>query len=73
MEPGAVKIGEVGLQPAANVAPGFRAPTIDAEFSTLDERHFSVGQGETYYETLNQCSLELREKVLNGLRDVSST
>lgn len=68
-EPGDVKIAELGLQPAANVSPGFRAPALDAEFDELDERYFSVGQGETYYETLNQCSAEIRDNVLNGLRD----
>ncbi len=69
LEPGDVKIGEVDLRPAGEIAPGFRSPTLAGSFDQLDERHFSLGQGETYYETLNQCSPRLRDSVLRGLND----
>jgi hypothetical protein len=69
IEPGNVKIGEVGLKPSGRVEPGQRAPTLAGEFDVLDERHFSLGQGDTYYEALNQCSVAIRDAVLLGLRD----
>lgn len=70
-EPGCVKLGERGLVPGAegSAAPGIRAPTIAQTFTTLDERHFSLGQSADYYETLNQLSDELRVEVLTALRD----
>lgn len=69
---GSVKIGQVGLRPARIVEPGQRAPEIPLEFDALDERFFSLGQGEDYYATLNALAPELKERVLIGLRDVAS-
>lgn len=69
---GSVKIGQVGLRPASVVEPGQRAPEIPNEFDFLDERFFSLGQGEDYYATLNLLAPEIRERVLQGLRDVAS-
>ncbi|MCE4547227.1 MULTISPECIES: AAA family ATPase [unclassified Caballeronia] len=70
---GSAKIGEVGLRPKSKrevLAPGFRAPTLESEFATLGPKHFSVGQSENYYETLNEIDDELfRTRVLEGLRD----
>lgn len=71
-EPGSVKIGEVGLQArggAASLEPGFRAPTLPRSFEALDERHFSVGQSENYYETLNVLDPDFKDEILAGLRD----
>src|SRR5687767_9104429 len=69
--PGSVKIGEFDLHPATalEIKPGFRAPTIDKEFDALDDRHFSLGTNETYYETLNRLPVELHDKLLKGLND----
>jgi predicted ATPase len=69
---GSVKIGQVGLRPAGTVEPGQRAPEIPTEFETLDERFFSLGQGEDYYVTLNGLEPEIKSKVLQGLRDVAA-
>lgn len=69
-EPGHVKIGEAGLRPSGMVSPGARAPVLPLEFDELSKRFFSLGQGEQYYETLNQCGTKtFREKVLNGIQD----
>ncbi len=68
-EIGSVKIGERGLQPHWEIEPGKRAPTLDREFDALAEKHFSLGQGETYYEALNALSEPLRLSILRGLRD----
>lgn len=69
---GSVKIGQVGLRPAGIVEPGQRAPELPDEFDALDDRFFSLGQGEDYYVTLNGLDPELRVCVLGGLRDVAS-
>jgi predicted ATPase len=66
---GSLKIGHFGLRPGGMSQPGVRAPAIADEFDALDESYFSLGQGETYYETLNGLPDDLRLKVLHGLRD----
>lgn len=69
---GSVKIGETGLQPKGGsepLVPGFRAPTLPQEFDQLDKKHFSLGQGENYYETLNELDEDFRIAILKGLRD----
>ena len=69
---GSVKIGQRGLRPSgANVPPrpGVRTPDLPNTFEGLDERFFSLGQDENYYETLNSLSEIQRERVLVGLRD----
>jgi hypothetical protein len=71
-EPGSVKIGEVGLQPRSGgdaLERGFRAPTLPRAFESLDESHFSVGQSENYYETLNALDPGFKKEILIGLRD----
>lgn len=66
---GSLKIGHFGLQPGGMREPGVRAPTLDDEFDALNENYFSLGQGETYYETLNGLTDDLRLTVLRSLRD----
>lgn len=69
---GSVKIGEIGLKPRNASAPqeqGFRSPTLHEEFEKLDESHFSLGQGENYYETLNGLNDDFKFSILSGLRD----
>lgn len=68
---GDVKIGQFELQPGpvTELVPAVRAPTLENTFDALDERYFSLGQDETYYETLNELPNELRQSVMEGLRD----
>jgi len=71
---GSVKIGQRGLLPSgANVppGPGVRTPDLSTTFDALDDRFFSLGQDENYYETLNGLSEALRQRVLAGLRDIA--
>ena len=68
---GSVKIGQRGLRPAGTIESGQRAPELDREFDELDDRFFSLGQGETYYESLNELPEKFRRNVLVGLRDVA--
>ena len=63
-EPGGVKIGQFGMQ------KGQHSPQIPDEFDALDENFFSLGQEDSYYESLKKLSHSLRERVLTGLRDV---
>lgn len=71
LDAGSLKIGHFGLRPGTGreMKPGVRAPTLDVEFDALDESYFSLGQDETYYETLNGLPDDLRLAVLRGLRD----
>lgn len=72
---GSVKIGQHGLQPSRAVPagvempPNTRYPNLPQTFDAVDERFFSLGQDENYYETLNDLSEDLRNRVLLGLRD----
>ncbi|HEX6041208.1 AAA family ATPase [Longimicrobium sp.] len=62
---GSVKIGAFGMtkeQPR---------PNLPMRFDTLSTRFFSVGQDDSYYEVLNELEPELRDRVLNGLRDLA--
>ncbi|MEN0654127.1 MULTISPECIES: AAA family ATPase [Hyphobacterium] len=68
---GSVKIGQRGLRPSDTIEPGQRAPEIEREFEQLEEDYFSLGQGETYYESLNELPEQFRQKILVGLRDVA--
>lgn len=69
---GSVKIGQKGLMPSARVSQGHRAPALDETFNVLDESYFSLGQSESYYESLNELSDALRMRVLKGLRDCAA-
>lgn len=68
-EPGSVKIGEFGLKSSSEIQPGQRAPTLERRFDALDDRYFSLGVDETYYETLNQLPDNLQKDILLGLKD----
>lgn len=65
---GAVKIGQVGIAPL--VEGGLHQPAIPDEFDELDDRFFSLGMGENYYETL--FALGIGARILTGLRDVAA-
>lgn len=62
---GSVKIGQFGMEPEQ------RRPAIDESFDELDERFFSLGQDEEYYENLNKLGDSTRDRILTGLRDVA--
>lgn len=66
---GSVKIGHFGLQPGREIGENRRAPVLEPEFEALSDRYFSLGQGEDYYESLNNLSIEMKQRVLEGLRD----
>lgn len=72
---GSVKIGQHGLRASPTVPagtempPDSRYPNLARTFEAVDERFFSLGQDENYYETLNGLSENLRNRVFLGLRD----
>lgn len=71
---GQVKIGSRGLKPhvsGPDVPSGHRYPRLDAEFTQLDDDHFSVGQDEEYYSNLDALGDQIRAQILIALRDVA--
>jgi predicted ATPase len=62
---GGVKIGQFKMQDDQ------RRPAIPNDFDQLEERFFSLGQDDSYYEKLNELGPELRDRILRGLRDVA--
>jgi ABC-type multidrug transport system ATPase subunit len=60
---GEVKIGQYAMTSAQ------RRPEIPAQFDMLDDRFFSIGQDETYYEELNKLGDEVRDEILRALND----
>lgn len=60
-EVGPVKIGENGLEQGS--------PGVPKSFSQLDDRFFSVGRDENYYETLYSIDEKLAMRVLTALQD----
>ena len=54
---GSVKIGQFGMTPTQEL------PDIPETFDALDERFFSLGQDENYYETINKIDSPLRERI----------
>lgn len=62
---GSVKIAQVGMRPDQ------RRPDLEPSFDILGEEFFSVGQDDTYYESLNNLGVDLRDRVLTGLRDMA--
>lgn len=66
---GGLKIGQAGLRPARSTAPGQRSPELPDDFENLEERFFSLGQEDGYYETLWSLGEELAERILISLRD----
>ncbi|WP_250937865.1 AAA family ATPase [Allorhizobium sonneratiae] len=69
---GSVKIGQIGLKPSGagvELGPGVRSPDLEKKFDALDDRFFSLGQEEDYYETLSGLSATMRQRILIGLRD----
>lgn len=66
---GHVKIGRQGLRPANQISPGFRAPELSTTFPALDSMFFSLGQNETYYQSLAELGPDAASAILIALRD----
>ncbi|HBN9817942.1 TPA: AAA family ATPase [Pseudomonas aeruginosa] len=62
---GEVKIGQFGME------EGQRRPKIPRSFNTLGEEFFSLGQDDSYYESLNKLGPEVRDRILRALGDVA--
>ena len=62
---GDVKIGEFGMEADQ------RRPNIPAEFETLSDAFFSLGQDDSYYEKLNELGDEFRDEFLTCMQDVA--
>ncbi|WP_315812465.1 AAA family ATPase [Bradyrhizobium sp. SZCCHNR2028] len=62
---GGVKIGQFAM------ADGQRRPDMPETFNSLDERFFSLGQDDSYYDYLNRLGGPTRDRVLRGLRDLA--
>jgi hypothetical protein len=66
-ELGSVKIGGFG------VLEGWTAsPDLPLQFRLLDDRFFSLGQDDTYYEKLAGLGPEIRVEVLTALPEACS-
>ena len=63
---GEVKIGQFQME------EGQRRASIPLEFLNLDERFFSLGQDDSYYEKLTEISAGIRGEVLSALRDLAA-
>jgi hypothetical protein len=63
---GGGKIGEFDM------AKGDRRPNLPDKFDELDDPFFSLGQDNSYYTHLNELGVEVRERVLIGIRDVTA-
>ncbi|WNI16213.1 AAA family ATPase [Actinacidiphila sp. ITFR-21] len=70
---GEVKIGELGMHPGLERSPEGpgRIVRVPAQFAALGERHFSVGQDDSYYERLRQLGDVVRTSVLRALNDIA--
>lgn len=62
---GGVKVGQFGMHDEQ------RRPTIPEHFEELDERFFSLGQDDSYYDALNSLGADIRDRVLRAPRDVA--
>lgn len=63
---GGVKIGQFAM------AEDQRRASISDDFDELDDRFFSLGQDDTYYDALNAIGSDIRDHVLGSLRDVAN-
>ena len=62
---GSVKIGQFGM------ATKQRRPALESDFESLDDRFFSLGQDDSYYDHLNELVPDLKDEILSSLRDLS--
>ncbi len=66
---GHVKIGRQGLLPGQVAAPGVRSPDPPSSFSAFESSFFSLGQNETYYQSLIEMGFDTARSVFIALRD----
>lgn len=69
---GEVKISSKGLEPSTDLSEiqkGKRRVSLPSSFEQLDNKYFSLGQSEDYYELINTLPKYYKEKILKGLRD----
>lgn len=64
-EIGSVKVGQFGM------AENQRRADIPAHFDVLDDKFFSLGQDDSFYDELNELGPTVRDKILRGLRGVA--
>ncbi|WP_329560884.1 ATP-binding protein [Streptomyces uncialis] len=62
---GQVKIGQFDM------AADQSRPDLPSTFSQLDNRFFSVGQDDSYYQSLNRLGSKVRDEILRGLHDIA--
>lgn len=62
---GSTKIGQFDMEKKQ------RRPEIPDDFETLDERFFSVGQDDSFYEVLNELAEGIRDQILSALNDIA--
>ncbi len=62
---GEVKIGQFDM------LENQRSADIPAEFESLSDRFFSLGQDDSYYQSLNDLGTDFRDEFLIALRDVA--
>lgn len=62
---GKVKIGEFAMKEEQE------RPDIPVSFEQLNEKFFSAGQSDYYYENLNKISGQVREEILYALNDIA--
>jgi ABC-type multidrug transport system ATPase subunit len=62
---GDVKIGQFEMSSDQN------RPNIPSTFDSLNSNFFSVGQDDSYYESLNELGADMRDQVLKALKDVA--
>ena len=67
-EIGDVKIGAIGMAKE----PELRKPNPPKDFVRLESPFFSLGQNDSYYENLNALGAEIRDIVLECLRDIAA-
>lgn len=60
---GRTKIARAGMTAAS------ASTVLPDHFISLDDSHFSLGETENYYETLNSLGPQVRDGYLNALRD----
>ncbi|MEU9786153.1 AAA family ATPase [Streptomyces phaeochromogenes] len=63
-EIGQVKIGQFGMRERDRTA-------LPDNFESIDERFFSLGQDDTYYEKLRDLGDDIRLGVVSSLRDIA--
>lgn len=64
-EIGNIKIAKFGME------DGPARTDLPATFERLDDEYFSLGQGDSYYEALNELTPWIKEAILSNLHDVA--